>query len=331
MTQPPRGRSDIYQVLVFLIILALVLVGLVIGGSGSPSGTKPTLASTSEATAVVTGQVTSAATVEATAVATTEASIEATMAVTSEATAEATMDMTPEATVEVVAPHVFFHVPTDNAIVPPKFTVKMGAEGLTVEPAGDIHAGAGHFHILIDTPFIDAGQVIPKDATHLHYGQGQTEAQLELTPGDHVLRLQFANGAHIALDGDPYRAEIHVTVVEGALDQSVRFVSPADGATVPTTFDVVMAATGLEIMPAGAVEPDAGHFHILIDTPFIDAGQVVPKDETHIHLGKGQLTTQLTLTPGQHVIRLQLANGAHIALDGDQYRAQITVNVSAGS
>src|SRR6185369_3005785 len=108
----------------------------------------------------------------------------------------------------------------------------------------------------------------------------------ELTPGDHVLRLQFANGAHIALDGDQYRAEIHVTVVEGAPDQSVRFVSPADGATVPTTFDVVMAAAGLEVEPAGAVEDNAGHFHILIDAPFIEAGQVVPKDETHLHFGQ---------------------------------------------
>jgi hypothetical protein len=33
-----------------------------------------------------------------------------------------------------------------------------------------------------------------------------------LEPGEHVLRLQFANGAHIALDGPAYRDEITVTV-----------------------------------------------------------------------------------------------------------------------
>ena len=295
MTQPRRGRSDLYQILVFFIILALVLIGLVVGGSGAQSST--TLAPEA----------------------------------TSEATAEATMAVTSEATAVVVAPHVFFRLPTDNAIVPPSFTVKMGAEGLTIEPAGDIHEGAGHFHILIDAPFIDAGEIVPKDETHLHFGQAQTEAQLELTPGNHVLRLQFADGAHVALDGDQYRAEIHVTVVEGAPDQSVRFVSPDDGATVPETFDVVMAATGLDVEPAGDVHENAGHFHILIDTPFIEAGQIIPKDETHLHFGQGQTTTQITLTPGTHVLRLQFADGAHTALDGDQYRAEITVSVSAGS
>ena len=103
-------------------------------------------------------------------------------------------------------------MPTDNAVVPPIFTVEMGAEGLTVEPAGEVHEGAGHFHILIDTPFIDPGEVIPKDDTHLHFGQGQTSTELTLTPGQHILRLQFANGAHEALDGDQYRDEITITV-----------------------------------------------------------------------------------------------------------------------
>ena len=334
MTQPRRGHSDIYQILVFFIILVLILIGLVVGSS-TPSGAASTAEVTSAVTSETTVETTLAATTEATTAVTAEATAaatsEATAQVTAQATAEATMEMTPEATAGVVAPRVFFRVPTDNAIVPPTFTVKMGAEGLTVEPAGDIHDGAGHFHILVDTPFIEAGQLIPKDETHLHFGQGQTEAQLELTPGDHVLRLQFADGVHTALEGDQYRAEIHVTVVEGAPDQSVRFVSPTDGATVPATFDVVMAASGLEVEPAGDVHEGAGHFHILIDAPFIEAGQIIPKDDTHLHFGKGQLTTSLTLTPGTHVLRLQFANGKHIALDGDQYRAEITVNVSADS
>ncbi|MBI1258742.1 MAG: DUF4399 domain-containing protein [Chloroflexi bacterium] len=325
MTQPRRGRSDLYQILVFFVILVLILIALVVGGSSGQAGTTPV--ATSEATAVVTSEATTAATAESTMAATLESTAETTAA----PTVEATMDMTAEATAAAVAPRVYFRAPTDNAIVPPKFTVEMGADGLTVEPAGDVHEGAGHFHILIDTPFIDAGQIIPKDDTHLHFGQGQTEAQLELTPGDHVLRLQFADGAHTALEGDQYRAEIHVTVVEGAPDQSVRFVTPADGATVPETFDVVMAATGLIVEPAGDIHDNAGHFHILIDTPFIAAGEVIPKDDTHLHFGKGQLTTSLTLTPGTHVLRLQFADGAHTALEGDQYRAEITVNVSAGS
>ncbi len=317
-----QSRNDLPQILVFFVLILALLGVLIVGGGGTPQSL-----AVKQATAEVTAEATSAAT-ETVAVSTAAPTAEVTSQATAEATAASTAAPTAEATAAAteapVAPRVYFRVPTDNAIVPPIFTVEMGADGLTVEPAGAVHPNAGHFHILIDTPFIDAGQTIPKDNTHLHFGGGQTSAQLELTPGDHVLRLQFANGEHIALDGDQYRAEIHVKVVEGAAERAVYFVSPTDGATVPTTFSIVMAATGLEVMPAGQVLPDAGHFHILIDTPFIDAGQAIPKDDTHLHFGKGQLTAELTLTPGKHVLRLQFANGDHIALDGAEYRDEIT-------
>jgi hypothetical protein len=88
----------------------------------------------------------------------------------------------------------------------------MAAEGLTVEPAGEIHEGAGHLHILVDTDFIPADELLPFDENHLHFGQGQLTTTLELEPGVHVLNLQFANGAHIALDGEEYRDTITVTV-----------------------------------------------------------------------------------------------------------------------
>ncbi|MCB0186627.1 MAG: DUF4399 domain-containing protein, partial [Caldilineaceae bacterium] len=59
-----------------------------------------------------------------------------------------------------------------------------------------------------------AGDVIITDDQHLHFGKGQAVTKLELTPGEHVLRLQFANGAHLALDGDEYQDEITITVQE---------------------------------------------------------------------------------------------------------------------
>ena len=79
----------------------------------------------------------------------------------------------------------------------------MAATGLVVEPSGEINEGAGHFHILVDTDFVPAGQVIPTDEQHLHYGQGQTEISLELAPGEHTLRLQFADGAPHRSGGGP--------------------------------------------------------------------------------------------------------------------------------
>ena len=142
--------------------------------------------------------------------------------------------------------HLFFLQPTTNAIVPITFTVVMSHTGVTLAPAADGVEGAGHMHIMIDSDFIEAGQPIPNDELHRHFGDGSTTAELSLAAGSHILRLQFADNNHIALEGDNYRHEIVVNVVDGAAEQAVRIVSPTSGATVPPTFNVVMAATGFK-------------------------------------------------------------------------------------
>lgn len=232
-----------------------------------------------------------------------------------------------EGTGEAVAgeARVFFLQPTTNAVIPITSTVVIGYEGVEVQAAGAVQEGAGHLHILVDEDFVEAGQGMPADAGHLHLGDGSAETELVLTPGSHVLRLQFANGAHIALAGDQYRDEIYVNVVDRAPEESVRFAMPTDGAVVPLTFDVVMAASGLSVQPSGAVVEDSGHLHLLIDQDFVAAGEIIPEDETHLHFGEGQLTGTVTLEPGEHTLRLQFADGEHRALEGDQYRAEITV------
>ena len=79
---------------------------------------------------------------------------------------------------------VFFVEPTEGAkiqgpLVDGKVSVpvKMGAEKIEVKPAGQIEAGSGHHHIIIDTASDAEGTVVAKDEQHQHYGQGQTEAQ----------------------------------------------------------------------------------------------------------------------------------------------------------
>ena len=231
---------------------------------------------------------------------------------------------------EPVPPEVSFRQPTSNAIVPPTFIVKMGAVGVTVDPSGEVVPGSGHMHILVDTDFIPAGEIIPADEQHLHFGDGSLEAELTLTPGEHTLHLQFADGLHTALEGDEYRDTIVVFVEEGAPEQSVAFFDPLDGTTVSSSFEVVMTATGLVVEPSGEVNDGAGHFHILVDTDFIPAGEVIPTDERHLHYGKGQTAVSVELEPGEHTLRLQFADGLHTALEGDQYRDTITVVVEAG-
>lgn len=109
---------------------------------------------------------------------------------------------------------VRFAEPRDGASVAAPVRVVMSAENFTVEPAGDgaIHDGAGHLHIMVDTPCVEAGQTVPKDETHLHFGDGSTETELALSPGEHTLCLQAADGAHTALPGEGMTHTISVTV-----------------------------------------------------------------------------------------------------------------------
>lgn len=109
-------------------------------------------------------------------------------------------------------PRVFFTSPSNGATVTSPVKVTMDAANFIVEPAGAVKAGAGHLHIMVDADCVPAGQLIPKDDTHIHYGQGQKEAELTLSPGTHTLCLQAADGAHIALPGEGMSQKITITV-----------------------------------------------------------------------------------------------------------------------
>lgn len=231
------------------------------------------------------------------------------------------IDGAPKQAVRIVSPSA-------GAIVPPTFNVVLAATGLTVEPAGAVNEGSGHLHLLIDEPYIAEGETIPADETHIHLGKGQLTTTLTLEPGTYLLRLQFADGAHVALAGDQYRAEAQIVVAEDAPAEQVMFIKPGDGATVTSPFLVGWAASGLIIETAGKViRPDGGHLHVLVDEDFVAAGEVIPMDETHFHFGKAQTSAELTLEPGEHTLRLQMANGGHIAQDGEEYQDEITVTV----
>jgi hypothetical protein len=96
----------------------------------------------------------------------------------------------------MAAGSVHFIAPVDGATVTQEFAVKMGAEGIKVQPAGALMDGTGHHHLIVDGKPIAAGVAVPADATHLHFGKGQTETTLKLAPGQHTLTLQFADGLH---------------------------------------------------------------------------------------------------------------------------------------
>ena len=111
--------------------------------------------------------------------------------------------------------------------------IKMGAEGISVKAAGAIEAGSGHHHVLIDTTPDPEGSVVSKDEQHLHFGQGQTAATLTLTPGEHTLQLQFADGIHRSY-GPKLASTIKIDVAEGpAAAGAAKAAEP----TAPVTAD----------------------------------------------------------------------------------------------
>ncbi|MBB5200532.1 hypothetical protein HNR39_002374 [Glaciimonas immobilis] len=109
------------------------------------------------------------------------------------------------------AASVNFAAPVDGAVVSSPFTVKFDVSGMEVKPAGDMSPNTGHHHLLINTGPTKAGEVIPVDAEHLHFGKGQLETQVTLPPGKYSLTMQFANGAHQSY-GPEMSKTINVTV-----------------------------------------------------------------------------------------------------------------------
>lgn len=101
--------------------------------------------------------------------------------------------------------------PADGAAVSSPFKVRFGVTGMEVRPAGDASANTGHHHLLINADGIKAGEVVPTDATHLHFGKGQTETEVKLPPGSYKLTMQFANGAHQSY-GPELSKSINITV-----------------------------------------------------------------------------------------------------------------------
>lgn len=114
-------------------------------------------------------------------------------------------EMAQTITVEVVegpkeTPRVFFEEPKDGAKVKSPVKVKFGLVGMTVRPAGQdpLDKTSGHHHLIIDGEPGTLGTAVPADETHIHYGKGQTEAEIELAPGKHTLTMQFADGLHLS-------------------------------------------------------------------------------------------------------------------------------------
>ena len=93
---------------------------------------------------------------------------------------------------------VYIVLPKDGAKIKGPVTVVFGHKGMGIAPAGIKFENTGHHHLLIDSaPPADLSQPLPANEKTVHFGKGQTETTLTLTPGKHTLQLVLGDFVHI--------------------------------------------------------------------------------------------------------------------------------------
>lgn len=134
---------------------------------------------------------------------------------------KARLDAVAKSSADATAPHadagpaVYFVNLKDGDTVSSPFRVVFGVYGMGVAPAGTDKPMTGHHHLLIDTE-LSAEEMkfaIPNDATHMHFGGGQTETVLTLPAGQHTLQLDFGDMKHEQMKPAPIMSQkITITV-----------------------------------------------------------------------------------------------------------------------
>jgi len=107
---------------------------------------------------------------------------------------------------------VYFISPADGDTVSSPVLVRFGLRGMGIAPAGVEWENTGHHHLIINADLPALDDYIPADDNHVHFGGGQSEAEIELPPGTHTLQLLFADEFHLPHDPAIYSEPITITV-----------------------------------------------------------------------------------------------------------------------
>jgi hypothetical protein len=219
---------------------------------------------------------------------------------------------------------VYFIDLKDGMTVPAKLKIYFGLRNMGVAPAGSERPNSGHHHLLIDTELPPLNEPIPNDFNHLHFGAGQTEAEITLKPGEHTLQLLMGDKDHFPHLPPVMSPRIRVNVAEespavltggptrSAPGAGVYFEDLKDGAVIPPKVIIHFGLKNMGIAPAGSDRPNSGHHHLLIDTELPLLDQPIPNDFNHLHFGAGQTEATVTLKPGEHTLQLLLGDKDHI-------------------
>ncbi|GLR83552.1 DUF4399 domain-containing protein [Bradyrhizobium iriomotense] len=246
---------------------------------------------------------------------------------------------------------VYFIGLKDGDTLPTKTTLHFGLHGMGVAPAGSDRANSGHHHLIIDSPTPPLSSEIPNDFQHLHFGAGQTEAEISLTPGEHTLQLVFGDKNHVPHSPPVISEQIKVKVTDQTApavaqappaavqataggrrpspkDAKVYFIYPKNGSYISPNPVIRFGLLNMGVAPAGYDKPNTGHHHLLVDAELPPLDQPIPNDFNHLHFGAGQTEAKITLPVGQHKLRLLFADFAHVPQDPAVFSDVINVTVT---
>jgi len=103
--------------------------------------------------------------------------------------------------------------PRNGAKVKGPVVVQFGLKGMGIAPAGVKMENTGHHHLLIDTDApVDLSAPLPATDKIVHFGKGQTETTLHLSPGRHTLQLLLGDQNHIPHNPPVMSKKITITV-----------------------------------------------------------------------------------------------------------------------
>jgi Domain of unknown function (DUF4399) len=103
--------------------------------------------------------------------------------------------------------------PKDGATVSSPVTVVFGLKGMGIAPAGMALENTGHHHLLIDSEVpTDLSKPLPTSDKVVHFGKGQTETSVKLTPGKHTLQLVLGDQNHVPHNPPVISKKITITV-----------------------------------------------------------------------------------------------------------------------
>jgi hypothetical protein len=215
----------------------------------------------------------------------------------------------------------------DGDTVDSPFLVDFSIKGMGVVPAGRKMPNTGHHHVLIDTALpLDPGAEIPFSETHKHFGKGQTNAVLKLSPGRHTLRLLFADENHrphyvfsreinIRVRGErgtvpaPQIVKDNFSETCEAWYRDLRtkprpqgerliFLNVRDGETVRSPFKLMFGVDGRFIAAKAAKVPNTGS--LLLEVVHSGSG-----NGARVDMRTGLTQAELELQPGKYKVTLR--------------------------